>query len=67
MSFAAASNDLAAEGIALWVANVRKDSWDLIVAALAAAGAESPPSFDSVADAVAHFEQFGTADPGSDS
>ena len=64
-AFIAAKNYLAAEGIALWVTNVRVESWDLIVAALAAAGAEIPPSFDSVADAVARFEQFGTADPGS--
>jgi MFS superfamily sulfate permease-like transporter len=58
-AFTAASNDLAAEGIALWVSNVRGESWDLIIAALKAAGAEIPRSFDSVADAVAHFEQFG--------
>lgn len=59
-AFIAASNDLAAEGIALWVSNVRDDSWELVVAAMTAAGAEIPPSFDSVTDAVAHFEQFGT-------
>jgi MFS superfamily sulfate permease-like transporter len=56
-AFAAASNDLASEGIALWVANVREEARDLIVAALTAAGAEVPPLFDSVADAVARFER----------
>ncbi len=61
-AFMAASNDLAAEGIALWVANVRGESWDLIVAALKESGTEIPRSFDSVNDAVAHFEEFG-ADP----
>ncbi len=61
-AFIPASNDLAAEGIALWVSNVRDESWDLIVAALKASGAEIPRSFDSVTDAVAHFEEFG-ADP----
>jgi len=57
-AFIAASNDLAAEGIALWVSNVRAESWDLIVAALKASGAKIPPSFDSVTDAVARFEQY---------
>ena len=61
-AFIAASNDLAAEGIALWVSNVRDESWELVVAAITAAGAEIPPVFDSVTDAVAHFEEFG-ADP----
>ncbi len=63
-AFIAASNELAAEGIALWVANVRNDSWDLIVAAMTAVGAEKPPLFDSVADAVAHFEEFGAESAG---
>ncbi len=65
-AFIAASNELAAEGIALWVANVREEGWGLIVSALTAAGAEVPPSFDSVADAVTRFEQFGAADPKTD-
>ncbi len=65
-AFIAASHDLAAEGIALWVANMRKEGWDLVAAALAAAGAKIPPPFDSVADAVARFEQFGAAGPESD-
>ena len=59
-AFIAASNDLAAEGIALWVSNVRDDSWKLIVAAMTAAGDEIPRSFDSVTDAVEHFERYGT-------
>ena len=65
-AFIAASNELAAEGIARWVANVREEGWGLIVSALTAAGAEVPPSFDSVADAVTRFEQFGTASPETD-
>ena len=64
-AFIAASNDLAAEGIVLWVSNVRDESWDLIVAAMQASGAKIPPSFDSVTDAVARFEQYGATDPGS--
>jgi SulP family sulfate permease len=58
-AFIATTNDLAAKGIALWVANVRGESWDLIVAALKESGTEIPRSFDSVNDAVAHFEEFG--------
>ncbi len=58
-AFIATTNDLAAKGIALWVANVRGESWDLIVAALKESGTEIPRSFDSVTDAVAHFEEFG--------
>jgi high affinity sulfate transporter 1 len=58
-AFIAVSHDLAAEGIVLWVSNVRDDSWELIVAAMTAAGAEIPRSFDSVTDAVEHYEKYG--------
>ncbi|MEE8511085.1 MAG: SulP family inorganic anion transporter [Acidiferrobacterales bacterium] len=65
-AFIAARDDLAAAGIALWVVNVRETAWELVVAALKAAGGAIPPVFESLADAVARFEQFGTAEGGSD-
>ena len=65
-AFIAARDDLAAAGIALWVVNVREAGWELVVAALDAAGGAIPPVFESLADAVARFEQFGTAEGGSD-
>ena len=55
-AFIAASHDLAAEGIALWVVNVREAGWKMVVAALNAAGAAIPPVFESLTDAVARFE-----------
>ena len=64
-AFIAASNDLAAEGIALWVSNVRDDSWETVVAAMTAAGAEIPRSFDSATDAIAHYEQYGVEPAGA--
>lgn len=66
-AFIAARDDLAAEGIALWVVNVREAGWKTVVAALRARGAAIPPVFESLADAVARFEQFGAAEGGSDS
>ncbi len=65
-AFIAARDDLAAAGIALWVVNVREAGWELVVAALGAAGGAIPPVFESLADAVARFEQFGAAEGGSD-
>ncbi len=55
-AFRAAREDLAAAGIDLWVVNTREKGWTLVVAALNAAGATIPPTFESLADAVAHFE-----------
>jgi len=66
-AFLAARNNLAAAGIALWVVNIRDFTWNRITATLVAAGAPIPPRFDSLADAVARFEQFGAAEGGSDS
>jgi hypothetical protein len=59
-------DDLAAEGIAFWVVNVREAGWKTVVAALDARGAAIPTVFESLADAVAQFEQFGAAEGGSD-
>ncbi len=56
-AFTAARDDLAAAGIALWVVNIRDVAWNRITAALANAGAPIPQRFDSLADAVASFEQ----------
>ena len=64
-AFATSQDDLATAGIELWVVNVRQVSWTRIVTKLAAAGKPIPPRFDSLADAVARFEQFGATDPGS--
>lgn len=65
-AFASAQEDLAAAGIALWVVNIREVGWKRIVAKLEAAGKLLPQRFDSLADAVARFEQSGTAKPQSD-
>lgn len=58
-AFIAVRDDLAAAGIELWVVNVREAGWKVVVAALAAAGAEVPSVFESLADAVARFEELG--------
>ena len=55
-AFRAAREDLAAAGVALWVVNARDEGWKVVVAALNAAGATIPPTFESLADAVARFE-----------
>jgi high affinity sulfate transporter 1 len=57
-----ARGELAAAGIALWVVNVREEGWRLVTAALQAAGAEVPPKFESLAEAVARFERSGVAE-----
>jgi high affinity sulfate transporter 1 len=62
-AFIAAANDLAAEDIKLWVANARGKSIDLVVTAMTAAGMEIPALFDSIDEAVAHFEKFGAEPP----
>jgi len=36
--------------------NVREKGWKVVVAALNAAGATVPPTFESLADAVSRFE-----------
>jgi MFS superfamily sulfate permease-like transporter len=64
-AFAAANDDLAAAGVALWIVNIREAGWNRIVAKLNVTGKPVPQRFDSLADAVARFEEFGTAEPGS--
>ena len=55
-AFRAARDDLAGAGIELWIVNVRKEGWKVVAAALEAAGATIPPTFESLADAVSRFE-----------
>jgi MFS superfamily sulfate permease-like transporter len=57
-AFRAAREDLADAGIELWVVNARKDGWKVVVATLTAAGASIPPTFESLAEAVAQFERW---------
>jgi SulP family sulfate permease len=60
-AFRVARNELTAAGIALWLVNVREEGWRLVVAALEAAGAPVPPTFESLDEAVARFEKSGVA------
>ena len=62
----AARDDLGAEGIDLWVVNPRQTGWNMVVAVLEAANAAIPPLFESLADAVARFEQVSATKGGSD-
>jgi high affinity sulfate transporter 1 len=62
----AARDDLGAEGIDLWVVNPRQTGWNMVVALLEAANAAIPPVFESLADAVARFEQVSATKGGSD-
>ncbi len=62
----AARDDLGAEGIDLWVVNPRQTGWNMVVALLEAANAAIPPMFESLADAVAQFEQVSATKGGSD-
>ena len=57
-AMAAARDDLLAEGIDVWVVNPRKTGWELVVAALRERGVTVPPVFETLADAVAEFEQL---------
>ncbi len=56
-AFRAAREELAGAGIELWVVNARKEGWKVVVATLHAAGASIPPTFESLAEAVAQFER----------
>jgi hypothetical protein len=56
-AFRAVRDDLARAGIDAWVVNARAEGWKVVVASMTAAGAKIPPTFDSLADAVAHFER----------
>jgi high affinity sulfate transporter 1 len=55
-AFRAARDELAGAGIELWVVNVREEGWKVVVAALDAAGATIPPTFESLAEALSRFE-----------
>ena len=55
-SFRTARDDLAGAGIDLWVVNARAAGWRVVVATLDAAGATLPPVFESLDEAVTHFE-----------
>jgi high affinity sulfate transporter 1 len=63
-AFRAAREELAGAGIELWVVNARKEGWKVVVATLTAAGASIPPTFDSLADAVAQFERAESRETG---
>jgi hypothetical protein len=54
-----ARDELAAAGIALWLVNVRAEGRRLVEAALEAAGAAVPPTFESLAEAVDRFDEDG--------
>jgi high affinity sulfate transporter 1 len=56
-AFRAVRDDLAGAGIDSWVVNARAEGWKVVVASMTAAGAKIPPTFDSLADAVAHFDR----------
>jgi high affinity sulfate transporter 1 len=58
-AFRCAREDLAGAGIELWVVNAREEGWKVVVATLNGAGATVPPTFDSLAEAVDHFEFAG--------
>ena len=45
--------------------NVREAAWNRIVAKLNITGKPIPQRFDSLADAVARFEEYGAAEPRS--
>ncbi len=62
----AARDDLGAEGIDLWVVNPRQTGWNMVVAKLEAANQAIPPVFESLANAVAGFEQVSAPKGGSD-
>ena len=51
-------DDLAADGIDVWVVNPRQTGWSLVESVLQARGAAVPPVFETLADAVAEFEQL---------
>jgi MFS superfamily sulfate permease-like transporter len=62
----AAREDLVAEGVDLWVVNPRQTGWNMVVAMLEAANLAIPPVFESLANAVAGFEQVSAVTGGSD-
>jgi SulP family sulfate permease len=62
-AFVAARDELAADGVALWVANIHDKSWTRIVAALTIAGSPIPRVFSSLSDAVDAFQELGDANP----
>ena len=51
-------DDLAADGIDVWVVNPRQTGWSLVESVLQARGAAVPPVFETLADAVAEFQQL---------
>jgi SulP family sulfate permease len=54
----AVRDDLAADGIEVWVVNPRQTGWSLVVSVLQARGATVPPVFETLADAVAEFKKL---------
>ncbi len=65
-AFLAARDELAAEGIELWVASVWEASWKRIAAMFEQAGTPIPRRFGSLQEAVEAFEKSGDGGAGDD-
>ena len=59
-AFLAVRDDLQAAGVALWVVNIQEDTWQRLVATLEATNGATLPRFNSLDEAVASFEQYGS-------
>ncbi len=62
----AARENLAGDGVDLRVVKPRQRGWNMVVAMLEAASLAIPSVFESLANAVAGFEQVGAVKGGSD-
>lgn len=56
-AFVAAAGSLRAQGMELWIVNPRERGWRLLVEVTKAANAPLPPKFDSLQEAVDHYER----------
>jgi MFS superfamily sulfate permease-like transporter len=63
-AFLAAAKSLRAQGIELWLVNPRERGWLLVVEVTKAANAPLPPKFDSLQEAVDHYERMHSASRG---
>jgi MFS superfamily sulfate permease-like transporter len=64
-AFLAAAKSLRAQGIELWLVNPRERGWLLVVEVTKAANAPLPPKFDSLQEAVDHYERTHSAARGT--
>jgi MFS superfamily sulfate permease-like transporter len=60
-AFVAAAGSLRAQGMELWIVNPRERGWRLVVEVTKAANAPLPPKFDSLQEAVDHYERTHSA------